>query len=348
MLTKLPKEQILEAYNRAPKLIRATFNAPETYEIISTIQSTYKMHVDVAGILSNEIGYLLLGLVDPATFLIRLQEAGISTNISNSIAQDVNTQIFVPLQKKMREAPTNDSDNEDEDDEALAEPVNSVFPPESFPVNRVPFVAQQAIVTSQFTPSAPTITAPEPLTHPQAQAVAAPALQIVTVPQPLMTHPRTMQQDMALMQQGNLHDAELGAPFVPVHSIVPVVFVSPTPPIAPSPTFAARPQTITSTPYVPPVPPPAWHSSPAASFQTASIPNTGQHAVDRGVHVSPPPLPNYFQPQMESHIPLQPYVPASAPVATPAQQPLARAYERPQPTPLTKEYGSDPYRELPQ
>ena len=82
-----------------------------------------------------------------------------------------------------------------------------------------------------------------------------------------------------------------------------------------------------------PTPPPVtWPTSPARSFQTASVPSTGfpQPSQQHIVSFSPPPAP------------AQPVAPAA-----PSIPPPPRTFTQPS-TPIVKEYGTDPYRERPE
>ena len=325
-------EQILNALKKAPRPIQRAFGSENTVNVVVAIQNKYGLHVDTIGTVNNEIGNLLLGLIDPVAFIQRLQESGIDLKTANSIAQDVNTQIFVPLQKKMREAPVEDDEEEVTDWTEPGLTAASSLPPVSQTVATVPMMNIGNATTSQgslvqkadivFVPQAP---APIAVTQPT-QSVLTPS------------HPRTMQQDMQLVQQGNLHDAELGAsvitptlqpPVTPYTAPARVALTQEQAAVVPPPQYAARPQAVASAAYVPPVPPPAWHASAAASFQTASIPNTAPSSLN---------VPRYDTPvQNQQPITPEPYA-RVAPVSL--QQPTA--------TPIKKEYGSDPYREVPQ
>jgi hypothetical protein len=116
-------------------------------------------------------------------------------------------------------------------------------------------------------------------------------------------------------------------------------------------------------PIAPPVaaPPASWQPTPALSFQTASIPNTGftygptaASPVVPTTPTAPIPLPPSHPPIMRPpmppgfpsrEIPLAPAPPPIAPAAFPQVPPAPYAST---PSPIVKEYGVDPYREMPQ
>jgi len=96
------KEQVLNAYNNAPDFMRSTFNDEKTTQIVMGLQAKFQLHIDMAGILAKEVGYLLLGLVDPSKFAGRLKNSGFSEQVSTEIVAEINQKIFVPLREQMR------------------------------------------------------------------------------------------------------------------------------------------------------------------------------------------------------------------------------------------------------
>lgn len=95
-------KQILDALRSAPAPIKKAFGAKDTAATIIRIKNKFSLHIDVSEMVSDEVGYLLLGLIDPQTFLKRIQEQGINGEIAKFIIDDVNQGIFIPLQEKMR------------------------------------------------------------------------------------------------------------------------------------------------------------------------------------------------------------------------------------------------------
>ncbi|MFA5744951.1 MAG: hypothetical protein WC887_01925 [Candidatus Paceibacterota bacterium] len=98
----ITKEQILAAYNNAPDFVRAVFNDEATTQVVIGLQSKLQLHVDAAGVLAKEVGYLLLGLVDPSKFVDRLKNSGFSEQAATEIITEINQKIFVPLREKMK------------------------------------------------------------------------------------------------------------------------------------------------------------------------------------------------------------------------------------------------------
>jgi hypothetical protein len=107
MQNKFDTEIIASAYANAPLLVKNTFTNGDIITVVQNLQSTYGLHIDTSGVLSDEIGYLLIGLISPTEFYERLHAQGLPKDTVSSIVRDVNEKIFLPLQQKMRaETPT--------------------------------------------------------------------------------------------------------------------------------------------------------------------------------------------------------------------------------------------------
>lgn len=98
----ISKEEARAAYNTAPEAIRNAFNSEATMEAIQNIRNTYGLHVDIAGELGKEVGYMLLGLLSPSEFFGDLILAGIDEKNARIILEELNTKIFIPLQRSIK------------------------------------------------------------------------------------------------------------------------------------------------------------------------------------------------------------------------------------------------------
>ena len=209
MSTKFPKEQIVEAYNQAPDPVRNVFNGDDTVEIIVAIQNSYGLHIDTAGMIGQEIGYLLLGLTTPKDFYDRLHSNGLPTATVTSIVKDVNEKIFVPLQKKMREQGSESSAEtlqtpEYTRDQTPAEPTPEPRPA-ALPIMQVgePSITPAPpapVTTTPSTPASPGIVPSAPIvaTPPPAPLPSIPAYE-ETSTQPTAPKFRTMASDMQML-----------------------------------------------------------------------------------------------------------------------------------------------------
>lgn len=97
------QEQVVKAYQSAPEAVRAVFNSEETTKTVSNLQKRLELHIDSAGTLAKEIGYLLLGVTNPNIFVQRLKNSGFSPEIIKEITAEINQKIFIPLRKQEEE-----------------------------------------------------------------------------------------------------------------------------------------------------------------------------------------------------------------------------------------------------
>lgn len=294
-----PEDKIALLVNDLPTPIKRFVLSKERDEVSLELTQRYNLHADVAGAFDQAYIFMLLGIYSPDEFVTQLRDAGLTPDIVRSLTSDVNEMVF----KKLRE--------EEQEGSSFTAPRSHEQPSRDELRATIEVLPTETTVKQLVATETPQYSQPLP-----PQLTAPP-------------HPRTMQQDMQYVQQGNLHDAELGVMQPYQQTFAPATQApAPTPP-----TYAAQPQTLASTPYVPPAPPPAWHASAAASFQTASIPNTAPSQLNPQRYVAPPT--NNMPSQMTGVF--QP----PAREAMPPLQPQSFA-------PLKKEYGADPYREMPQ
>lgn len=296
----ISNEAIVEALKKANPLIQHAFGSKETTDTIIKIQKRYNLHTDVLGAVSQELGNLLLGLIDPSAFFMRIQERGVNNETAKSIVDDINREIFVPLQKKIRDG-VKIPDDEDEDD---------LIPPQEAAKSSIvtpfgePGRPQQIPVMNVGTPtfaSVSTESNPVPTQEPPAYNLIRPETQTPTQTASENTVPqraRTMASDVQALTHPE--------------TVLPQVRVTPAP-----------------------ADPHPWQTSPAQSFQTASVPYTSMPPQSRAIPAPPVvQLPGEWKP---------------APIhtdATPVLRPKTASTVSSRPVePLTKEYGSDPYRE---
>lgn len=87
-----------------PSQIRALFASEKIENTAKNLMLKNRLHIDQGAILEREIILLTLGLHSPDEFADALKtDASISEDVMRSIMTDVNQEIFVPLQKQMRE-----------------------------------------------------------------------------------------------------------------------------------------------------------------------------------------------------------------------------------------------------
>lgn len=95
------ESDIKELMKEVPAPIRAFFVSGKVETVAKNLMQKNKLHIDQGAVVEREIILLLLGLKDPAEFVKTLsEEAKLDAQTVNSIVQDINAQIFVPLREE--------------------------------------------------------------------------------------------------------------------------------------------------------------------------------------------------------------------------------------------------------
>lgn len=162
------KDQIIEAYNNAPGFVRTAFNAESTTRIIMGLQTKFQLHIDQAGTLGREVGYLLVGLIDPEKFAHRLKNSGFSDATVSEISKELNEKIFKPIRQE-------------EEKSGMGVPVLAPAKP------AMPIAAPRPTAPAAPAPRpvAPVVAAPRPVIVP-----SVPATPVVAAPSPVVATPR--------------------------------------------------------------------------------------------------------------------------------------------------------------
>lgn len=241
MSTTITGEQVRTAYAAAPQAIRTAFSSEETTAVIVALTQTYQLHVDTAGLLGKQVGWLLLGLMSPMEFLGGLVDAGVDGDTAKKIITEVNEKIFVPLRARMETA---------EGKERLPQPEPTVSDPAP---------ATVAMPPAPTTPQAPLVPPPS-LVPPPPQTPEPAPIQPYYAPQPAAHHPGPGWQPAAAVHV--YVPTTSGIPHqplpvhIPVDAAIPVSepLVREAPPQPPAPQVPVSTQPEPST--VRPVPPP--------------------------------------------------------------------------------------------
>ncbi|MDB4991938.1 MAG: hypothetical protein JWL75_183 [Parcubacteria group bacterium] len=176
------KEQVIATYQDSPKLVRDVFNAEETVAVIRDIRTRYNLHIDTAGTLGENVGYMLIGLLSPSEFFGEMVLSGVDQEVAKSILEALNTRIFIPLRDRMKQggdAPT-----------TTAPPISYADTP----------VVREEIKREPAIPPPAIIPEPQPV-KPAAVVQEKPSYNLIPTP-PDQFQIRTMASDMALIKEG--------------------------------------------------------------------------------------------------------------------------------------------------
>ncbi len=102
------EESVKEVMQTLPPVIRAYLSQRKYTMVTKSLMIKYGLRIDQGGILEREIMLLLMGIENPDEFTQALsEEAKLDKKTIENIAQDINTQIFMPLRERMRSGEVN-------------------------------------------------------------------------------------------------------------------------------------------------------------------------------------------------------------------------------------------------
>lgn len=96
------KTDLYEKFENLPDDVQEAFLSVNTYNTIKKIVDKFKLHIDQSGILSEEIGLVMLGVTHPENFLTNLeQKLNITLETAGDIVKEINTTIFFPIRASL-------------------------------------------------------------------------------------------------------------------------------------------------------------------------------------------------------------------------------------------------------
>ena len=95
------KESVTQVMQTLPPFIRTYIEQQKYTAVAVGLMTKYKLRIDQGGVLELNLLLLLMGINNPSEFTRALiEKAKLDQQTVNSIVQDVNDQIFVPLRKE--------------------------------------------------------------------------------------------------------------------------------------------------------------------------------------------------------------------------------------------------------
>ncbi|MDO8555405.1 MAG: hypothetical protein Q7R75_02470 [bacterium] len=96
-------QQIKERYKTLPQDLKDVYFSEETAEKLTAIGKTNKLRTDQIGLLADETGLVMLGLIPTSEYITKLAEhMEIVPELAKKIAEEVNSQIFSQVREAMQ------------------------------------------------------------------------------------------------------------------------------------------------------------------------------------------------------------------------------------------------------
>lgn len=149
-----------------PKVVRDFLTSAERDKVVLDLTNKYHLHADQAGEFERAFILMLLGVERPEEFVASLSATGLTSDVINGLASDLNERVFIPLRNAELKPPAQKPQKPD----PLPPPSIEYQPPQNLPGSSAP-VPVAVPVVSTATPAV----VPQPAEHPSQAAHAAPA-----------------------------------------------------------------------------------------------------------------------------------------------------------------------------
>lgn len=140
------QDEIDSHFEKLPKVLQDALFDPKIARRIFAVGDQFELTIEKIGFLAEETGFVMLGFIHPNMFKNTLKERlGIDDTKAQSIAHEINNQVFFPLREIMKSALGMD---------IVLEKTARPEKPAAFPIPSVPMPPIQ--------PQKPLLTAPQP------------------------------------------------------------------------------------------------------------------------------------------------------------------------------------------
>lgn len=93
-----------EQFQKLPPELKAAITASDLRQKLFVLTQKYRLHIDKAATLENEVVMVLMGMEDPEEFVRNIErELGIDASSAQALAKDVSEQIFHPIRTRLDE-----------------------------------------------------------------------------------------------------------------------------------------------------------------------------------------------------------------------------------------------------
>ncbi len=98
-------QKIEEHYGKLPEILKDAMYSPDVASKMVAMGKKFGLSIEKIGLMAEQTGYVVLGLVRPEEFIQALANAlGESADKTSEIAKEINSQIFYPLREALKSA----------------------------------------------------------------------------------------------------------------------------------------------------------------------------------------------------------------------------------------------------
>ena len=97
------QQEVVRRYENLSDELKKAMMSVSSAEIIYEVGKKHDLNVEKIGVLAEEVGYIMLGMIPPSDFVSDLKNLlEIEENKANEIAQEINHKIFLPIREEMK------------------------------------------------------------------------------------------------------------------------------------------------------------------------------------------------------------------------------------------------------
>jgi hypothetical protein len=98
------REELFAKFDNLPDEVQEAFLSIDTYDAIKAVADKHHLHLDQAGQLSEQIGFVILGILRPENFLSAVQQTlNLSIGTAGEIVKEVNDKVFFPIRHSLEQ-----------------------------------------------------------------------------------------------------------------------------------------------------------------------------------------------------------------------------------------------------
>jgi len=99
-------QEVGAAMRDLPKPVQDFLKSDERDAVVRELSEKYQLHIDQAGEFERSFILMLLGVMRPEEFVTTLTQAGLTQDVVNGLAADLNTRVFMRLRDAERNTPS--------------------------------------------------------------------------------------------------------------------------------------------------------------------------------------------------------------------------------------------------
>ncbi len=104
-MARFTQQQINEQLQKLPRVLKDAVFSTDLADKVFGLREKFALTIEEVGFIAEEIGYIILGLTRPQDLILKIQSRlNVETEEAESVAKEINNQIFYPLREALKAA----------------------------------------------------------------------------------------------------------------------------------------------------------------------------------------------------------------------------------------------------